>query len=370
VVKTAGHTYLYDFYEAGIADAATVGQALPDKLGAERNVRAALLASDQVIGLIVTKLNELALHSPPAAKRLLEVIAGLQWQVVPPALVSTHDLGRSPIRVEGDLQVYQLAVRDDTQRTVWINLDLWNELNDVHKAGLVFHEALYHIASVADDQRDSYPSRLLNAYFFDPRFALKSDDEIATKLASVFPAALAITKARYEWQTGDGFRRDCAAYRKDVMGKAKNAGVMLARMMDRVNRAVADFGSAYGDQGAANADYSTNGIRKDYRFTTLGGARVALPVYDGREDAYNGTVYLERQLKLSVYSSPLFGIGTGTSQGKNYTLVTDGEFSVLLAGTSAAERAEAGDEAKFGGRCLTAADRNVIRALKLLDLTH
>ena len=118
---------------------------------------------------------------------------------------------------------------------------------------------------------------------------------------------------------------------------------------------------------ASSARFYAEPLEKEWRFAAIDGIRVALPVYD--ENFFPASVTVVRQLDMYYQAEGLFGM-SGGRYSKSYKLLSDSEFNAVLAGMGAAEKAEAGDEARFGGRCLGKTDRDLIRAMKHLIVTH
>jgi hypothetical protein len=359
VQDAASHTYLYDFYEGGIQDLATAGTSVPDEVGAQHVLQAALLAPPKVLEDLSDELNHLNARSPSAARAILAVIAKLQWQVVPPDLIDTHDLGRSPIQINGDLKVIQIAVRDDKANTVWISQDLWNALPDIHKAGLILHEALYHVAATELGQTDSYQTRLLNAYLFDPRFSLRGDDDVLAHLRTVFPRAMSLGPKDDAFLRSPEFRKGCQALRSGLAQRILAAGAFLASLRGRPERAYQQFQRDYPN----NTPFS-RGDNQDFLSLASGEAAEATEMlaYEGHRIALPADaeeITLPRSVGFRFEEEGCHGSSCRT-RTIEYPLVSQAELQLLTAAEAASASARSADDAKFFSSCLTGQDRRII----------
>ncbi len=170
---------LYDFIESGIEDGVYVDTSIGDEMGATPAVRSVLLISKSSQDLVIAKLNEIYKLSPTYALTLLQTMKNYQWRFVKPSLISSRDIGQTPIDV--NLTQLQLALRDDLQKTVTIDKENMLKMPELHQVGLFFHEIIYALSG--DD--NSYKARLLNSYFFHPSFQYATFEQLQERVSLV-----------------------------------------------------------------------------------------------------------------------------------------------------------------------------------------
>jgi len=179
VLNYKGQYQLLDFAENGLEQSATLSTTQADRWQVRRRLEVSLNNDPVVATAAANKLYEVAsknLHMGRALyKNFFEIYS---WRIVSWDLVQTRDVGTSPIISEGVL--YQAAVRDDAQKVIWINKQIWGKLSLSHKVGLIYHEAFYALTSLALEQYTSVLARNLTAHVFSPSFAFEKPEVFHT----------------------------------------------------------------------------------------------------------------------------------------------------------------------------------------------
>ncbi len=218
--KQGQNYYLFDFVEGGIEDSATYLPGVEDKMHARSIVRASLplSVSNEVVGIVTAKLNEISDHIPQLAEILFDTFKKYQWRSLNASLVPIFDIGKSPIKEVKGLELYQLAVRDDTLKLVSIHRNLYVKLATVHQAGLIFHEIFYALLVGSQGAEDSYETRSLSAYFFSPSFAMQSFEQITARLDRAklqAPNGLWVSPEQMNWVKSPEFQTECQRFKNE-----------------------------------------------------------------------------------------------------------------------------------------------------------
>lgn len=210
-LKVGNNIYLYDFVESGIEYNVYVGEEINDEMKVAPIVRASLLIPARVQKLVVTKLNEVYKISPTFALSLTETLQNYQWRFVKPSLISTRDLGRTPINVT--LEQKQIAFRDDQQKTVTIDAETLAKMPELHQVGLYFHEMIYALSG----QYDSYTSRLLNSYLFHPSFIYSTFEQLQDRVELTYGVSVPLLSyEEFAATNSEDFKTECAAFSTEV----------------------------------------------------------------------------------------------------------------------------------------------------------
>ena len=190
VIKVQNRYSLFDFYENGLEHSAALSQRNSPDVWNLTGLLTVTLNDDSVLAHeIVNKLfdvYEKNIHLGYALYR--EFFSSYAIKIVNSELVETKDIGVSPVIPPAGSVIYQAAIRDDREKIVWINGQLWNKLSLEHKAGLIFHEAIYALFVLKRGDVSSSSSRALTAYIFDPSFDHQTPITFHQRLASYFRA--------------------------------------------------------------------------------------------------------------------------------------------------------------------------------------
>lgn len=177
--------YLYDFLETGIEDTAYLPTHFSDHLDSQPILEKSLPINPAVIDAVVQKLNETAEKHPNYGRALLQYFQNYRWSVVRPELLATRDLGDTPLDINKEITLFQAARRNDKIRSIYINKNIWNQMDLAHQVGLLFHEANFALLQYHLENDDSYNARTLTALLFDPRFKLFTQRDLKITFKSI-----------------------------------------------------------------------------------------------------------------------------------------------------------------------------------------
>lgn len=212
--------YLYDFVEAGIEDNIYINANIDDEMNAKGQIKATLLVSPEAQKLVVAKLNEIYKISPSVALDILGVFKRYQWRFVKPSLISTRDIGRTPINTT--LERKQIAFRDDASKLVTIDSELLAKMPLYHQVGLYFHEALYALSS----DSDSYKARLVTSFLFHPSFEYSSFELLDEQMRLV-SNKVNFNYSDYTYITSEEFKNTCSSLKEESHKFVENNLVFL-----------------------------------------------------------------------------------------------------------------------------------------------
>lgn len=188
VIKVQDKYSLFDFYENGLENTAALSQRNnPDQWNLTRLLTVTLNNDPIVAHEIVNKLfdvYEKNIHFGYVLYK--EFFSSYSIKIVNSDLIETKDIGVSPVVPPPGSIIYQAAIRDDREKIVWINAELWNKLTLEHKVGLIFHEAIYALFVLKRGDISSSSSRALTAYIFDPAFDFQTPVAFHQRLAGYF----------------------------------------------------------------------------------------------------------------------------------------------------------------------------------------
>jgi hypothetical protein len=117
-----------------------------------------------------------------ASGRLPSPINGetlLEWwenrvQYIPSMYASTGDYGVMP-EIPNGCGIKQVAIYDDANDIIRVNLDLWESMDDFNKAALIAHEMIYHERRRSDREFSSETSRYLVGRIFSTQVLADSE---------------------------------------------------------------------------------------------------------------------------------------------------------------------------------------------------
>lgn len=174
VVKMGWNYFLLDLVEAGAEKtsfSASENQNLP--VFQQRVDKGLVNIQGPYTQIVSSKLSHIFQMNKKAALILLGAIEAFSWRVVSLDLVELDDDRDTLLKIK---TYKQLAIRKN--KSITINMSLWNLLNDVNKAALIFHEVIYSILrqSFMDHRSDSEFSqiaRMIVGSIFTPEFKLR-----------------------------------------------------------------------------------------------------------------------------------------------------------------------------------------------------
>ena len=232
VIKVQNRYSLFDFFEHGLESNAALSQTMHrDEWNIAPYLTAALNNDPEIGRAISNKLYDIFNKNTHFGWVLYrEFFSQYSLKIVNSELLETKDIGSSPVVPPAGSVIYQGAMRDDRERIVWINSQLWSKLSIEHKAGLIFHEAIYALFVLKRGDRSSSSSRALTAYVFDPSFDHQTPRSFHLRLAGYF-SKLFLNKTRV--------RTNEEAEELDLVNdfaKLKNEALEHAAVFDRYGR--------------------------------------------------------------------------------------------------------------------------------------
>lgn len=156
IIQCKGESVLLDFYET----------TAPIKNFKSEN------SYQEIVGIV---LNQLEKIHPAQAKQYKKRFASMEGEIEFRSEIELKNIKDSNhvFRPKNkDCKLLQIAVRRNLESTQTkrfvIDQELWKELNNTHKAGLILHEIIYeHLYKLGEE--DSQKARILNAYLFSDK---------------------------------------------------------------------------------------------------------------------------------------------------------------------------------------------------------
>lgn len=123
-------------------------------------------ASGQVaddLKLLYAEFRKSTFDRRPIRNEHLEMLNSFleQTKFVSYRLPSTDDVGRIPQRPPANCKIEQLAVADDQYLNFYVDREIWNALDSLNQAALIFHESIYQMARVSGIENTSWRTRAI-----------------------------------------------------------------------------------------------------------------------------------------------------------------------------------------------------------------
>lgn len=185
VLNDKGKLFTYDLYEAGLHEL-DENTAHEDRLRAKEALTNALpLIGDRTLNYFSYKLNILAKHSRAFSLRVLDLLSAYEWRLTPGSLIPVDDIGRTPIQIN-ELSLIRAAFRDDRpdSKMVWIDSNLFDQLDARNQSALLLHELFYAIAVERKGDLTSEDSRKAVSMVYIPGLSSRSSNNVMGKLQS------------------------------------------------------------------------------------------------------------------------------------------------------------------------------------------
>jgi hypothetical protein len=240
-VNIGNKYYLLDLVEAGVERNPYIDRNI--EVNPKHLARLKVALNDQFPHLLIAKkLAEVYKVNRFLALAILKTIEAYQWRVVNKSLIDIIDENTDLKVPRQDL--YQLAARKNV--SILIDRLLWDQIGEVHKTALVFHEALYALNEPQNTGKDfvrGYPiqtqssakSREINGFLFSdlPRQGRSGLDRLERNL----PLALWRSSSTDDTVFEDGIRISADPFIQFVIEGSKiwensreaKAGVSLYR---------------------------------------------------------------------------------------------------------------------------------------------
>lgn len=180
-VRMGERLVLLDLLEAGVEDDPQVSRLPANDPELLARLEAPFHDFKAVLPLLASKLEEVRRESPALANSLILAAEAYSWNLINASLEPLPD-HRGTLDPDAN-QIVQLAVR--IGRSVRIAAAPWSQLDEKHRAALIFHELIYALMPIRIRERGEAPSqsavraRELVGYFFSRRFTEKASENLS-----------------------------------------------------------------------------------------------------------------------------------------------------------------------------------------------
>ena len=258
ILQDDGKLDLFEFFESGLEEKAYVDPNIKDIMNAGPVVRRTLLVNENTATMVIHKLNEIYVHFPRVAEKLLETLEAYDWRFINARVFNQNDIGTTPLAPENGIKEVPVAIRYDDTKVVTINNIVLKQMADVHVAGLIFHEIFYALmrCNTSEEQQEythwrksagltSEEARIVNAFIFDPRFALKPSSVMKEKFSLIWGLRSMdyITLDEQNYTRSSEYQKKCESTKSQAEGKIsqlrsqfKNYGDFIEKLNQKINK--------------------------------------------------------------------------------------------------------------------------------------